>query len=857
MAAKSVKKKYEDLVELRYQLYNGLFLTLPLDAIQQTGTLLPLLEEMGQEGLNSNHSPQTIVEDFFTAHRPHFTEKEQIQFLFKIIQYVERQVVLVDALEDAAYSEIHQTYKNNSLRKLMERVSSDGLEEEFKQVLDNFGSRVILTAHPTQFYPGQVLAIITDLAEAVQKNNIGQARDLLQQLGNTPFFNKEKPTPYDEAVSLSWYLSNIFYSAIGNILEMFAPHLADRIDSPKQLISVGFWPGGDRDGNPFVDVKVTRDVAAKLRSLIIACYHADIRKLKRRLSFKGIYDCLEKLEKRLHQEITNPSSTGLSVNELLSELSRIEEILRREHQGLYREQLHAFRQKIAAFGFHFASLDIRQDSRVIKATFDSVMAQYPQLLPPNFAELAQQQQIQLMLSVEGTVDPDQFEDSVIKDSLQSLQVIKEIQQSNGEAGCHRYIISNCRGAIDVARIIALFRLSSWDFNSLSVDIIPLFETINDLAHGGANMTELYNFPDYRAHIKRRRDQQTVMLGFSDGTKDGGYLMANWSIFQAKEAITAASRAAGIEVAFFDGRGGPPARGGGSTYSFYGALGKKIESNQIQVTVQGQTISSNYGTSKAAMHNIRQLLAAGLENNLYDRPERELNEEQRDLIRKLADISYGEYLNFKNDPLFLPYLEEMSTLKYYGRANIGSRPSKRGSEQKMRFEDLRAIPFVGAWAQLQQNVPGYYGLGSAFKALEDNGQLQACQDLYRQSRFFKGLVDNSMQSMSKSNFKLTAYMESHPRFGKFWTLIQKEFKLSVEMALKVAQQSILLEDNPRARLSIGLRQRVVLPLLLIQQYALMKTAQIADENASDTRIDLYEKMVMRSLFGNINASRNSV
>ena len=857
MSAKSVKKKYEDLVELNYQLYNGLFLTLPLDAVQQTGTLLPLLEEMGQQGLDKDQSPQTIIEDFFTVHRAHFTEQEQIQFLFKIIQYVERQVVLVDALEDAAYAEIHQTYKNNSLRKLMERVSSDALEEEFKQVLDNFGSRVILTAHPTQFYPGQVLAIITDLAAAVQKNDIGLARDLLQQLGNTPFFNKEKPTPYDEAVSLSWYLSNIFYAAIGNILEMFAPQLADRIDSPKQLISVGFWPGGDRDGNPFVDVEATRSVAAKLRSLIIGCYHTDIRTLKRRLSFKGIYDSLENLEKSLRQEITDPTSTGLSVNELLSELSSIEEILLQENQGLYHEQLRAFRQKIAAFGFYFASLDIRQDSRVIKATFDSVMAQYPQLLPQDFAELPQDQQIQLMLSVEGEVDPDQFEDAVIKDSLQSLRVIKEIQQNNGESGCHRYIISNCRGAIDVARIIALFRLSAWDFDSLSVDIIPLFETVNDLEHGGANMTELYNFPDYRAHIKRRNDQQTVMLGFSDGTKDGGYLMANWSIFQAKEDITAASRAADIEVAFFDGRGGPPARGGGSTYSFYGALGKKIESNQIQVTVQGQTISSNYGTSKAAMHNIRQLLAAGLENNLYDRPERELNDRQRDLIRQLADISYEEYLNFKNDPLFLPYLEEMSTLKYYGRANIGSRPSKRGADQKLRFEDLRAIPFVGAWAQLQQNVPGYFGLGSALKALEEQGQLQACQDLYRQSRFFKALIDNSMQAMSKSNFKLTAYMESDPRFGKFWTGIHNEFKLSVEMALKVAQQGVLLEDNPRARLSIGLRQRVVLPLLLIQQYALMKTMEIADKDPDDSRLGLYEKMVTRSLFGNINASRNSV
>ena len=862
-------KDYENLVDLNYQLYNGLFLTLPLDEIEQTGMLLPLLEARAQKGLSQGDEPAQILEDFFTTHRPHLDEQGRIHFLFRVIKYVERQVVLVDALEDAAYPHVHKTETKNVLRQLTERVKADGLQDQFDKVLENFGSKVILTAHPTQFYPGQVLAIITDLAAAIRRQDIATSRDLLQQLGNTPFFNTEKPTPYDEATNLSWYLANIFYDAIGGIMDSFETQLADRVDSPNQLLSVGFWPGGDRDGNPFVNVGVTLKVADKLRSLIMSCYHSDVRKLKRRLSFKGVYKQLDELEHKLLKEITKPCKTDLTLAGMIATIGQIEQTVKESYQGLYVELLESFKHKVSAFGFHFANLDIRQDSRVIHRSFDTARSLYPEYFPADFDSLDEASQIAAMLALRTPEQLLEFNEQLVPDALEldtleSLRAIATIQQRNGETGCHRYIISNCRGAIDIARVKALSHLVGWKAAQHTVDIAPLFETIDDLARAGASMTNLYSFADYRAHLARRSDRQTVMLGFSDGTKDGGYLMANWAIYRAKEDLTAVSRAAGVEVAFFDGRGGPPARGGGSTYEFYAALGKNIESNQIQLTVQGQTVSSYYGNSEAATHNLRQLLAAGLENNLYDRPERELNEGRRSLIQELASISYDRYKAFKAHPLFIPYLEEMSTLKYYGRTNIGSRPTKRGGSGGLKFEDLRAIPFVGAWAQLKQNVPGYYGLGTALQSLENAGRLDECKALYQNSKFFKALVDNSMQSMSKSNFELTAYMGKHPRFGEFWQQLHAEFDLSVEMALKISNQSILLEDNPTSRLSIALRQKLVLPLLVIQQYALTRAQQLEGVVAEDNREEsaeaalyaLYEKMVMRSLFGNVNASRNS-
>lgn len=851
-----VAKTFSELVELKFQLYNSLFLTLPLDAVEQTGTLLPLLSEACTDGLEQGLSPAEIVQNFFDVHRPQFGEQEQIQFLFKVIQYVERQVVLVDALEDASYSRIHRVAGKGSLVQLVERARDNDLNDKLGELLENFGVRVVLTAHPTQFYTGPVLAIISDLTDALSNDEVGTARDLLQQLGNTPFFQKEKPTPFDEAVLLTWYLGNIFYPGIGDIVDKLAEFHPEKVTANQELISIGFWPGGDRDGNPFVTTETTLRVAAKLRYTILSCYHQNIRALKRRLSFRDTYKRLEALEQSLHQELSESAgSEPLSMDHFLRELDEIETALVEKHQGLYRDQLQSFRRKLKLFGFHFASLDIRQDSRVIAAAFRSVIEKEPGLLPDDFDQRDTAGKIDCLLQIRGNVNPQDFGEPVLQDTLASFGVIRRIQALNGPRAAHRYIISNCRGPVDLARVHALFRLCGWGDEAITADIVPLFETVEDLRGAGDAMSAIYEHPIYRTHLQQRRSRQTVMLGFSDGTKDGGYLMANWSIYRAKEDLTRVSRAAGVEVLFFDGRGGPPARGGGDTYLFYAALGKKIESNQIQMTVQGQTISTLYGIKAAAVHNMSQLLTAGLENNLYERPERELDAGQRDLLMTLSESSYRAYDAFKKHPLFLPYLEEMSTLKYYAMTNIGSRPAKRGGGSSLAFEDLRAIPFVGAWSQLKQNVPGFYGLGTALKEQEDAGRWEDCVALYQRSRFFRALISNSMQSMKKTNFELTRYMEKDPRFGGFWTTLHEEYQLSRAMVLKISGQKWLLEDNHRSRMSIQLRERVVLPLLTVQQYALMRIQQARSSGESET-LELYEKMVMRSLFGNINASRNS-
>jgi len=387
---------------------------------------------------------------------------------------------------------------------------------------------------------------------------------------------------------------------------------------------------------------------------------------------------------------------------------------------------------------------------------------------------------------------------------------------------------------------------------LPLDIVPLFETIEDLAHAQEIMDELYSIPEYRKHLEKRDNKQTIMLGFSDGTKDGGYLRANWSIFRAKELLTEVSRKFGITALFFDGRGGPPARGGGNTHDFYASLGDTIENNEVQVTIQGQTISSNFGKVVSCQYNLEQLLSAGLEGRVFGHPSSKLSDKDKKLMDELADAGHRAYLDLKLHPKCVPYLEKVTPLPFFGDTNIGSRPVKRSGGDGLKFEDLRAIPFVGSWAQMKQNIPGFYGVGTALKELKGKNKWTELQSLYKQSLFFRTLIGNSMMSLSKSYYPATAYLSKDPEFGEFWNKMNDEYQLSIQMLLELTGMPELMENNGQIRESIRLRERIVLPLITVQQFALMRLRGQQDK-ANET---VYRKLIIRCMFGIINAARNS-
>lgn len=844
----------------KYHIYNSVFITLPFDSVDNTGVLLPLFTDICEKGFKKQQTPKEIVDFFSAKYLNNATEQEAIDLMFRFIQYIERQIVLFDAIEDAAFSSVNNMEGRGSLRDIKEKTDAKNKQKELIAFLENFNVRTVLTAHPTQFYPGPVLGIINDLTAAIRKNDLIQIKQLLAQLGKTPFIQNEKPNPFDEAISLIWYLENVFYNTSGEMIHYLEKNVFDGTTIQNPLIKLGFWPGGDRDGNPFVTTEITIKVAERLRTSILKCYYFEIRNLKRKLTFSGVDVLISELEQKLYRSVFySKGEIFITLEEFKEQIHKIKTIIIEQHQSLYLDDLEALLIRVNLFGFHFATLDIRQNSKIHDAVFKDVVNFYlksnTEVFPDNYFTLSEQEKFEVLENVSGDLDPNVFDNVITRQTLESIQAVKTIQVNNGEFGANRYIISNNESALNVLETFALIKLSNWE--EATIDIIPLFESVDDLQHAHEIMEKLYTNASYAAHLKRRGNKQTIMLGFSDGTKDGGYLMANWSIYKAKEALTEISRKYDVQAIFFDGRGGPPARGGGKTHKFYASLGPQIENKEIQITIQGQTISSNFGTLDSCRYNLENLLSAGVTNQVFNNSKNKLSQEDKAILDKMSELGYEKYLNFKNHPKFIPYLEQMSTLKYYAKTNIGSRPSKRSTSENLEFSDLRAIPFVGSWSQLKQNVPGFFGVGTALKYFEDNNEWDKVNNLYKNSLFVKTLLENSMMSLAKSFFPLTAYMRKDPEFGEFWQIIYDEFLETKRLLLKIAGHKDLMENYPDGKASIDMRERIVLPLLTIQQYALLRINELNKATQpNDELIKVYEKIVTRSLFGNTNASRNS-
>ncbi len=913
---KEVRSRYFELVELKYRTYDGLFMTLPYPDLKTAGMLLPVFEIYCRERLEKGESPHHILESFFKTHTGSKEFSDIVDQLFQFVRTAERQIVLFDAVEDAAFARVHDLDGPGTLKAVLDRVSSEHLESRLLDKLDNYRVRVVLTAHPTQFYPDAVLSIIDDLADAVGADDLGRIYEILLQMGATRFRNPRKPTPLDEARSLLWYLEHVFYEATADLhLRLLSPVCSDALERLRYVprLEFGFWPGGDRDGNPFVTSSLTARTGELLRNTLLGLYLRDLRRLQRKLTFSGITERITRVARKLEHTIEESIRTRGSsdhgsdvdripalgeVLETESELRPIEserltdsgeidtdlpyaspgdlagdlqgilqDVLER-YNGLYAEDIERLLIKITAFGFHFASMDLRQESSVHSELVGEVLEALGVSGAGGYLQ-ANESARTIMLNkafshLPATGDlAETLPEGLGRDTLLSLRAAAAIQRQNGEPGLHRYIISHTHAATNLLEVLLLAQcVSTSDVEAERIDargrqpapvldIVPLFESIEDLRNAPEVMDQLYKDPVYSEHLKRRGNKQYVMVGFSDGTKDGGYVSANWGIYRAKQELSARARRANVAIVFFDGRGGPPARGGGNTHMYYRAMGPEVENTEIQLTIQGQTVSSNFGTSDVARYNLEQLVSAGLENALFQDETRELRPEDAELMDTLAEISHRVYMELRRHPAFIPYLEQMTPLTYYGKTNIGSRPDRRDKSIQLSLDTLRAIPFVGAWSQMKQNVPGFYGFGSALQELFDEGLQERLAGLYERSLFFRTMVENALQSLAKTRFSLTAFMADDPQFGEFWRLLESEARRTLDCFEAVSGHRV--PEDRISRESIRIREQMVLPVVVIQQYAMAKLRGDLDE---DTRATL-KKLVLKTLAPTVNAGRNAV
>jgi phosphoenolpyruvate carboxylase len=378
---------FHDQVALKYSLYNSLFLTLPFKQMSEIGALLTLFSKYAAEKIKLGKHPQDIVENFLKKNCDPISPKEKISTLFTLLQFVERQVVLFDALEDAAFAKTHRLDGPGTLNHLINKVINLHHEKAFIEEVENYRIKIVLTAHPTQFYPYPVLGIITQLATAIQTNDLRAISDTLWQMGKTSFKHQHPPTPVQEAQSLIWYIENIFYKVIPQI--HYQIHKALREFHPSKslrqpVIELGFWPGGDRDGNPNVNAETTLTVAQLLKTHVLKLYAADLRQLSKKLTFKGILEKL--LDMRQKVENTPPlqgkESQGAvyhSAEELLADLFQLRQELIVQHDSLFIEILEEFIFKVQGFGFHLASIDMRENSAVHTTLLSALIKNYVKL----------------------------------------------------------------------------------------------------------------------------------------------------------------------------------------------------------------------------------------------------------------------------------------------------------------------------------------------------------------------------------------------------------------------------------------------------------------------------------------------
>lgn len=841
-------KEFEKLVENKFSVYNSLFLNLPYPGVSSVGMLIPLLNKMSKQGLDAGKDPLNTLDSFFEKHTDIKSEQDKIDFMFRVIQYVERQIVLYDSVEDAAFGRLAKSSTNLPLREYMHLIDSNSKDAKKKlDKLSSFSARMVFTAHPTQFYPPSVLDIIAKLRGEINENEIYEIDKHLRQLGLTSLTNVEKPTPVDEARNVIYFLRNTYYDAVAELYSEIRQSVdKGDFDNPG-ILQFGFWPGGDRDGNPFVTAKITMKVADELRMELMKCYYRDIKDLLGKLTFRGVRKEVKKLRDRLYETMFDTSKI-LSFDEIINPLYAIRKTVEEKYTGLYLDDLDNVIDKVKIFRTHFATLDIRQHHDYHQKTVEAILTQNG-VIKESVSELSKEELIDHLINKTYDVNANLIEDEVVQDTIVNIRQLQKIQAKNGVKGCDRYIISNSEDIYSVLYVFGLLRWCGWGEEPISMDIIPLFETMEGMENSKQIMSELFEIEAYRQHVAQRDETQTVMLGFSDGTKDGGYLQANWSIFKCKETLSKVCDQYDIKAIFFDGRGGPPARGGGKSHRFYASQTDRIANNAIQLTIQGQTITSKFGTKDHFKFNCEQLLTAGLKRTLSDTSVT-ISQENRDLIEELAQLSYNKYTALKDHKMFVPYLEHKSALKYYSAAKVGSRPTKRGAKDGLEFKDLRAIPFVGSWSQLKQNVPGYFGVGTAINTLASQGRMEDLKRLFVEVPYFRTLILNSQMALSKCNFALTSYIAENPDYHEFWHILKDEFELARKMTLKISGYDVLMEEEEIARKSIQIREQIVLPLLVIQQYALQKIE--GDSDLSET----YKKIVQRSLYGNINASRNS-
>ena len=779
-------------------------------------------------------------------------------------------------------------HKDGSLTLALDRIEEKKLDKKTLQsFLDSAVISPVLTAHPTEVQRKSILdcqLIISRLLSDRDRvdmtpDDLAENEEALHRfvliLWQTRMLRTAKLTVADEIKNGLEFYRYTFLSEIPKIYAGLEKQLEARFDKDIKvppLLRVGSWIGGDRDGNPFVTHDVMHYAVQEHSALVLEHYLSETHLLGRRLSLTDrlveVSDALRKLSdaspdksqnrndepyrraliliysrlsataKKLGHEISHlppvdkNAAPYPTAAEFIADLDvLIESLFKHGAVYLARGRLANLRRAAEVFGFHLAPLDMRQHSAILQQTVSELLGTgeaYDAL-----DEAAKRQVLLSALQANKILlgDIDSYS-AVAQSELRIMQTAATLQQRFGRAALPNHIISKTDAVSDMLELALLMQqvglLDAGKNPALHVNIIPLFETIEDLRSCGPIMEELFSIPYYRALLKSRGDTQEVMLGYSDSNKDGGYLTANWELYKAELVLVEVFKKHGVELRLFHGRGGTVGRGGGPSYDAILAQPPGSVNGQIRITEQGEVISSKYSNPEIGRRNLETMIAATMEATLlHQHGDDSAMPEYHRVMEQLSANAFAAYRHLVYEtPGFTEYFFIATPIREIAELNIGSRPSARKASDKI--EDLRAIPWVFSWGLNRTLLPGWLGFGSAVKqfiAKEGEAGLAQLQAMYKNWAFFRGLMSNMDMVLSKTDMGIAAsYSELVKDVDlrtRIFGAINQEHDDTLAMLFQVTGNSVLLQDNPAFARSLLTRTPYIDPLNHLQVALLLR------------------------------------
>jgi phosphoenolpyruvate carboxylase len=756
-----------------------------------------------------------------------------------------------------------------SLRHTFSELRRQGVPAAaVKKLLESMHIEPVLTAHPTEAKRRSVLnhilrlgrtldAACGDLTPAAERD----VDSWIEALWLTDEVREGVVTPEMESENARFFLERTIYDLAGSFWEKFCAEMVRRYPSlpePVPFLSLGSWVGTDRDGNPFVTPETSLEAAEQVRRSILRYYHGacnrmlgwasfpcnnprlaatlrreidrDMRRYPATRAFEAVDQPSELYRRKLRimmwrLERTTERAPGAyaTAQEFTHELRKLTDLLT-AYPSPRIARLGPGRLRVASqvFGFHGASLDFRTHSRATRAAADEVLRQAHLPTEPDDARI---QSIQRMLF--QSVPRPSFSAATLH-VLEEFRALRTIQVRNGEGAAYRYVLSMTSSAADVWDVLLLARQTGLveprgrRLHS-RLDVIPLFETLDDLEAGPHIMEELFADPIYRRILRARNDFQEVMLGYSDSVKDGGYVAANWGLFHAQKRLAEVAEKYHVRFSLFHGKGGTIDRGGGQSHRSIQAQPSAAPGGRLRITEQGEVVSLKYSNPAIAERNLEQLVTSVLDTRLLHarRVEAAKVPEWEGFATELAVSSRDFYRKLVYEtPEFVEYFRQATPIDLIEQIRLGSRPSRRWGASDLR--DLRAIPWVFAWTQSRHLLPAWFGLGHALENFQRDHAphgLDILRSMHEGWPFFFNLINNAEHSLAKTDLYIASLYAAlvRPRglAQRIFKLIEEEYHRSVRGVLDISNSSMLLAGQHVLAESIRLRNPYVDPLNFLQ------------------------------------------